>query len=70
MLVYFKYTWALQDPIIDICMIPHKSCFEIIVIPVSVDPLKGRYPQKYSRQGIQEIVVDIKLCEISKYNKN
>ena len=65
MLVYFKYTWALQDPIIDICMIPHEGRLEIIVVPVSVHPLQRLYSEKNSRQCVKKIVVYVQLCQTS-----
>ena len=47
-------------------MIPHEGRLEVVVVPVSVHPLKGMDFEENSRQSIKKIVVDVQLCQISK----
>ena len=41
--------WTLQDPVIDVSVIPHEGRLEVIVVPVSVHPLKGLNFEKNPR---------------------
>ena len=55
---------TLQDPIIDIRVIPHERGFEVIVVPVPVNSLQRINSQKYARQRVQQVVIDVELCQI------